>query len=89
MSVYLKSGTGLCELNLRLLKKIGQALQHEHLFLAGGDWNLAPSLIESVGLPRRLEAILFVPKEHTCVSPSSLTALDFFLASNSFSRAVE
>eukprot|EP00959_Pyramimonas_sp_CCMP1952_P155953 3261928-Pyramimonas_sp.AAC.1 len=72
-----------------MLKKIGSHLEKKHLFLVGADWNMEPSLVDSTGLPRRLDAALFVPEQRACVSPSALTTVVFFMASTSMARAVE
>ena len=61
ISCYLKSGTGLCSLNLTLLRRIGERLAGKHMNIAGGDWNLDPSLVDSTGLARRVGGAFFVP----------------------------
>eukprot|EP00959_Pyramimonas_sp_CCMP1952_P438929 9189248-Pyramimonas_sp.AAC.1 len=57
--LYLKSGTGMCDRNVSYLKAIGRTLEHDKLFVVGGDWNLDPALVEMSGLARRLGSLLF------------------------------
>eukprot|EP00959_Pyramimonas_sp_CCMP1952_P345786 7241773-Pyramimonas_sp.AAC.1 len=40
---------------------IGRTLEHDKLFVVGGDWNLDPALVEMSGLARRDGSLLFVP----------------------------
>eukprot|EP00959_Pyramimonas_sp_CCMP1952_P398187 8342754-Pyramimonas_sp.AAC.1 len=57
------------------------------MHVVGGDWNLDPHLVDSTGLPRRVEGAFFVPAQKTCLPPGSLTTIDYFLASTCFARA--
>eukprot|EP00959_Pyramimonas_sp_CCMP1952_P121962 2549540-Pyramimonas_sp.AAC.1 len=43
-SRIIKSGTGMCDRNVSYLKAIGRTLEHDKLFVVGGDWNLDPAL---------------------------------------------
>eukprot|EP00959_Pyramimonas_sp_CCMP1952_P418478 8766730-Pyramimonas_sp.AAC.1 len=70
-------------------KKFGASLEREHRFLVGADWDLEPSLVDSTGLPGRLDAALFAPKQRTCAAPTAATTIDFFMASTGVARAVE
>jgi len=79
-SAYCLCGVGLNHTNKDLIGKVHEFnAMHELPWLCGADWNMQPSDLSESGLLSVMKAKIAAPEDPTCITPSSLRTIDFFL----------
>ncbi len=94
MSIYLHDGKGLARCNLDLLGKAGTflAAQGEHCpFIVGGDFQVPPEDIATVGLANELKAALVASRHArgTCRTARSAREIDYFYVSTGMTDGID
>jgi len=89
-TIYLHDGCKVHdEKNQTLLRQLVAALKCIKLpFVVGGDWNMAPMVLASSGIPDALSAKIVHPVSYTYHSGGAASVLDFFLVSGIIAPAV-
>jgi len=88
-SHYFETGSGLGEVNLKLLGIIGLLEAKGGLpLLAGGDFNLPPAEIMATSFLSRARALLLKTGRATYVSDNSQSVLDYAICSKGLAQAV-
>ena len=89
-TIYLHDGCKVHdEKNQTLLRQLVAALKCIKLpFVVGGDWNMAPMVLASSGIPDALSAKIVHPVTYTYHSGDAASVLDFFLVSGILAPAV-
>eukprot|EP00959_Pyramimonas_sp_CCMP1952_P106189 2220258-Pyramimonas_sp.AAC.1 len=66
-NAYLKDGIGVTGVNSEILSRMGLLFaQIQAPFIAGADWNMSVTELESSGFPRLANITMAVPKQITC-----------------------
>ncbi len=96
-TVYLWTAEGLSARNLSIMDELGAALSELSApFVIGGDWNLAPEVLEASGWVRRLRARVVAPAGNTFIPTAAASEgaprgskLDYFVISEALMPYVE
>ena len=92
VAAYMRTGEGLSEGNLELLRMIGEWCgAHRMPFIVGADWNMQPSMLESTTIVDCLHAAIVADPNPigTCTHEGGATCIDYFLMSADIAEAAE
>jgi len=79
-SAYCLCGVGLNHTNKDLIGKIHEFnAVHGLPWMCGADWNMQPNDLAESGLLGVMKAKIIAPEDPTCIAPTSLRTLDFFM----------
>ena len=85
---YTKSATADA-LNQELLELLAKEIAATRLpFILGGDWNVAPEVLQRTGFATRLRAVIASPAQATYVAGGAESVLDYFVISENLQPAI-
>ena len=90
--VYLKDGIGVTGYNWLVLQPLFDLVQVVGLpFVAGGDWQTTPQLLDESGWPDRMQATVVPPQgaDSTCSGTGGGRVIDFFVVSRAVMPMVQ
>ena len=89
VGAYFKVNEGIGPVNVAMLSAAKAYLEHTQHSMLAADWNMAPRQVEDTGLPRLLDSVLVVPKQHTCRTKDAASHIDFFMASSTMAGVLD